>query len=57
MIAVLFEDVDFEFDLFLFILGDIHYLDGSKLAGLGVSALVDLTVSSIADDFDELEDA
>lgn len=57
MIAVLLEDVDFEFNLFLFIFGDIHYFDCSQLAGLGVSTLVDLAVGAIADDFDELEDA
>ena len=55
MITVLLENVDFKLNLFLFVFGDIHDLDRSQLAGLGVSALVHLTVRAIADDFDELE--
>ena len=57
MITVLLENVDFEFDLFLFIFGDVHYFDCSQLAGLRVPALVHLAVGAIADDFDELEHA
>lgn len=39
VVTVLFQHVDFSFDLLFFLLCHIHHFDGSKLASLHVTAL------------------
>lgn len=42
VVAVFFQHVDFCFDLLLFLLCNIHHLDGSQLARLHVTALMEV---------------
>lgn len=39
MVTVLFQHVDFSFDLLFFLLCDIHHFDGSQLTSLHMTAL------------------
>lgn len=40
VVAVLFQHVDLSFDLFLFLLCNVHHFDGGQLTRLHVTALI-----------------